>query len=161
MQQALRSRDTEAFSKLLAPDLRSECTIEQISRAIGEAEILPPGINVTGAYVDVDDPGRALARFKSREISSPGAVTEEFGVDFTWPMVKEGEEWRLDLPYKPAGRGCPFAFEEEDFETRVPGTQGMNELLLARLQAPPGATMLSGGGGYRNPTNGSYGGGAP
>ena len=60
---------------------------------------------VRTVFMDVSDPNRALADIITmRDAGRPGVSPV-----YTWPVVREGGEWRAGFPYGLSDERCPFS----------------------------------------------------
>ena len=155
---AVEAKYAAALHGLLEADIREHCTPEQVERSLAFEDEFFPKLEVKTVFVDLEDPNRALAQVSPQaepETSLEGDASNIATV-FPFPMVREDGQWRLGLPFFPAGEGCPLPESSSQEEAAIAAPRRLEatpQPALARLPSPPGVRAIassSGGGAGQN-----------
>ena len=151
---AVEAKDAAALHDLLEADIREHCTPEQVEQSLAFGDESFPELEVKAVFVDLEDPNRALAQVRLE--AEPEAGLEDFASNIAtilpFPMVREDGQWRLGLPFFPAGEGCPLPENSSQEEAAIAAPRQLEatpQPALPRLAPPPGVQAIgssSGGG---------------
>ena len=117
---ALRESDGAALYDTLAAGVTELCTIEDLQLALEAEETSLLQAEVDRVFVDVDTPDRAFVQltYTGEEIGELSeAMLSALLPLVHWPVVQEGDAWRLGLPFleQLTGEVLPLVMEEFPF----------------------------------------------
>lgn len=147
---ALTEADAALFHSILTRELADNCGLDDLQSWLGQDEVSAGeflvGAEVVAVFVDVADPGRALAELSAGQ--RPRMIEES--ILFPWPVALEDGKWRVGFPTASPAQQCPYVgssspSEPDDDEREYPQIPGLDlERRKDIFAAVPGTRVVRG-----------------